>query len=106
MCTAAERSACQRGTAIGQSMNRRNFMMAAGTATVFMTSRAAAAEPAGRGQEPRDTIGEDAAAAFRYTTERRFLETPSGRIAYIDRGTGRPTLLLHGFPLNSFQWRG
>jgi len=60
--------------------------------------------------EPRngaaDPSGEDVAAGLRYTRERRFLDTPFGRIAYIDRGAGRPTLLLHGFPLSSFQWRG
>lgn len=48
----------------------------------------------------------DAAAALRYNQERRFLDTRFGRIAYIDRGKGRPTLFLHGFPLSSFQWRG
>src|SRR5262249_21868272 len=28
------------------------------------------------------------------------------RIAYIERGHGDAALFLHGFPLNSFQWRG
>ncbi|MFC6977511.1 alpha/beta fold hydrolase [Microbulbifer taiwanensis] len=37
---------------------------------------------------------------------RRFAETRFGRIAYIDRGAGEVALFLHGFPLNSFQWRG
>src|SRR4029434_8165771 len=36
----------------------------------------------------------------------RFADTPFGRIAYVERGTGPAALLLHGFPLNSFQWRG
>jgi pimeloyl-ACP methyl ester carboxylesterase len=49
---------------------------------------------------------EDNAAARRYDRERRFAETPFGRIAYIDRGTGPAALFLHGFPLSSFQWRG
>ena len=44
------------------------------------------------------------AAAFH--AARRFATTPFGRIAYIDRGTGNVALFLHGFPLNSFQWRG
>jgi haloalkane dehalogenase len=51
-------------------------------------------------------VTDDAAAALRYAMERKFLETPMGRIAYIDRGTGGATLFLHGFPLNNFQWRG
>ena len=44
------------------------------------------------------------AAAFH--AARRFATTPFGRIAYIERGTGNVALFLHGFPLNSFQWRG
>jgi pimeloyl-ACP methyl ester carboxylesterase len=48
----------------------------------------------------------DLEAARRYERERRFIETPFGRIAYIERGTGPAALFLHGFPLNSFQWRG
>jgi len=91
-------------------MNRRNFMTAATTAAVCMNTGIAAGAAAGaspgRVSSPRDTVAEDAAAGFRYATGRRFLETPAGRIAYIDRGTGRSTLFLHGFPLNSFQWRG
>jgi pimeloyl-ACP methyl ester carboxylesterase len=32
--------------------------------------------------------------------------TAFGNIAYVERGTGSVALFLHGFPLNSFQWRG
>src|SRR5262245_24212245 len=45
----------------------------------------------------------DAAA---YAASRRFAETASGRIAYVERGSGDAVLFLHGFPLNGFQWRG
>jgi haloalkane dehalogenase len=48
----------------------------------------------------------DARAARRHDAARRFLETPFGRIAYIDQGRGPVALFLHGFPLSSFQWRG
>lgn len=44
------------------------------------------------------------AAGFR--AARRFAPLRFGRIAYIDRGHGDAVLFLHGFPLNSFQWRG
>jgi haloalkane dehalogenase len=50
------------------------------------------------------------AAAFH--AERRFAATPFGKIAYIERGArigagaDDAALFLHGFPLNSFQWRG
>jgi haloalkane dehalogenase len=37
---------------------------------------------------------------------RRFVETPQGRIAYLERGTGEAALFLHGFPLSGYQWRG
>jgi pimeloyl-ACP methyl ester carboxylesterase len=49
-------------------------------------------------QKPMD------AAAFH--AARRFAETPFGRIAYVERGSGDAALFLHGFPLNGFQWRG
>lgn len=41
-----------------------------------------------------------------FEQERQFLATDYGRIAYLESGKGQPLLLLHGFPLNSFQWRG
>jgi pimeloyl-ACP methyl ester carboxylesterase len=41
-----------------------------------------------------------------YRASRKFAETSFGRIAYIERGKGQAALFLHGFPLNSFQWRG
>ena len=44
------------------------------------------------------------AAAFH--AARRYAGTRFGRIAYVERGTGDAALFLHGFPLNSFQWRG
>jgi haloalkane dehalogenase len=44
------------------------------------------------------------AAAFH--AARRYAPLDCGRVAYIDRGEGAEVLMLHGFPLNSFQWRG
>lgn len=43
--------------------------------------------------------------AAEFSKQRRYLDTKFGRIAYIDRGNGPAALFLHGFPLNSFQWR-
>lgn len=37
---------------------------------------------------------------------RRFADTRYGRIAYVERGSGKAALFLHGFLLNGFQWRG
>ncbi|HEV7777831.1 MAG TPA: alpha/beta hydrolase [Luteibacter sp.] len=44
------------------------------------------------------------ATAFR--AARRFADTPFGRIAYVERGSGNAALFLHGAPLNGYQWRG
>ena len=44
--------------------------------------------------------------ASEFHSGRRFVTTDQGRIAHIDKGTGSRALFLHGFPLNSFQWRG
>jgi len=44
--------------------------------------------------------------ASEFHSGRSFVTTDQGRIACIDKGTGSGALLLHGFPLNSFQWRG
>lgn len=37
---------------------------------------------------------------------RRFADTSVGRIAYVERGSGRAALFIHAFPLNGFEWRG
>jgi haloalkane dehalogenase len=44
--------------------------------------------------------------ASEFHATRRFAETPFGRIAYIERGSGDPALFVHGVPLNGFHWRG
>jgi haloalkane dehalogenase len=56
----------------------------------------------------RTTPGKTAMAldATRFAALRRFAETPFGRIAYVEMGTGPAALFLHGLPLNGFHWRG
>jgi haloalkane dehalogenase len=44
--------------------------------------------------------------AHEFHSTRKFINTDYGRIAYVERGEGPAALFLHGFPLNSFQWRG
>ena len=46
------------------------------------------------------------ANADAWNASRRFVNTHFGNIAYTQRGSGPAALFLHGFPLNSFQWRG
>ncbi len=81
-------------------MQRREFMkltaamLASGALTGYLP-RALATASSNKGMD---------AKAFH--ASRRFLQTSFGRIAYIERGTGDVALFLHGFPLNSFQWRG
>ena len=45
-------------------------------------------------------------SALDFGLARRFVKTQQGHIAYLDIGKGPGALFLHGFPLNSFQWRG
>lgn len=83
-------------------MRRRDFVeFALGAVTIssFASDGAVFASDAPGGGAARL----DAAA---YRAARRFASTPFGRIAYVDRGQGPAALFLHGFPLNSFQWRG
>jgi pimeloyl-ACP methyl ester carboxylesterase len=41
-----------------------------------------------------------------YNRNRRFLDLSMARVACIDVGRGPAALFLHGYPLNSYQWRG
>ncbi|QNI36139.1 alpha/beta fold hydrolase [Edaphobacter albus] len=41
-----------------------------------------------------------------YSHNRRFAELPQARVAYVEAGHGPAALFLHGYPLNSYQWRG
>jgi len=54
---------------------------------------------------PKSSTATAPETAARWNADRRFAETPAGRIAYVERGSGPPALFLHGFPLNGFQWR-
>lgn len=41
-----------------------------------------------------------------FHSARKFVSTDQGQVALLDEGSGPAALFLHGFPLNSFQWRG
>jgi len=84
-------------------MNRRSFIqLGIGAAGVGLLG-ACATGPAGNGATAADTAPWNAAA---FHAARRFVATSFGEIAYVERGQGPAALFLHGFPLNSFQWRG
>ena len=36
---------------------------------------------------------------------RQTIDTPFGRVAYVERGEGPPALFVHGVPLNGYHWR-
>ncbi|HWY44471.1 MAG TPA: alpha/beta hydrolase [Candidatus Sulfotelmatobacter sp.] len=84
-------------------MERREFLQISSTILAL-----AAADPgnlANSWSESEPASAEPLTAAS-YQTSRKFAVTSFGRIAYIERGKGPAALFLHGFPLNSFQWRG
>src|SRR5262245_13081519 len=43
--------------------------------------------------------------AVTYFEKRRFVDTPSGRIAYVEQGTGPVALFVHGVLMNGYLWR-
>jgi pimeloyl-ACP methyl ester carboxylesterase len=86
-------------------MRRRQFLgltgaaLAAGVLGSYVTRVHALPWPGSTAASP--PIG---TAAFR--AARRFADTPFGKIAYVERGSGDAALFLHGAPLNGYQWRG
>jgi pimeloyl-ACP methyl ester carboxylesterase len=43
--------------------------------------------------------------AATFHAQRRYAATASGRIAYIEQGSGPVALFIHGVPLNGYHWR-
>ncbi|RAO78025.1 alpha/beta fold hydrolase [Dyella jiangningensis] len=82
-------------------MHRRTFLQTMSFALAAGTLGVATRKTLASGSAPTITL--DAAT---YRRERRHAHLPCGDVAYLDRGRGPATLFLHGFPLNSFQWRG
>lgn len=82
-------------------MKRRQFLEAAGALGV---ARLVGYQGSGlaRSKEVVDAAMDRSA----FHASRRFAKTSFGDIAYFERGAGAAALFLHGFPLNSFQWRG
>ena len=72
-----------------------------------LATAACAAGIAGCARWPRATAANAPAMdAASFHAARRYTHTPFGDIAHVERGSGPAALFLHGFPLNSFQWRG
>lgn len=79
-------------------MDRRTFIR-------FTASAAAATLTLRQALAAGDPVAIDALHAADFRRNRRFVRLSAGNIAYIEAGTGPAALFLHGFPLNSFQWR-
>ncbi|MHA6203751.1 alpha/beta fold hydrolase [Dyella soli] len=84
-------------------MHRRDFLRTMGATFAAGTLLAAARGVDAAAMTSAGTTKLDAAA---YRRRRRYARLPCGDIAYLDHGSGPAALFLHGFPLNSFQWRG
>jgi haloalkane dehalogenase len=84
-------------------MNTRRRQLLRSAAGLLLTQ--ALAGCAVRSEDARSSA-HDALTAERFTALRRLARTRFGDVAYVSQGSGRAVLLLHGFPLNSFQWRG
>ena len=87
-------------------MQRRQFLALAGSALAAPTlsfPRSRGKAGMGATSSTNDASLEDAA---NFHALRQYARTPFGDIAYIERGSGPVALFLHGFPLNSYQWRG
>ncbi len=82
-------------------MNRREFIRLSSGAAAFATLGATAGGTFGMAE---CRCKEMTAAEFH--SARTSVATNQGRISYLDIGEGPAALFLHGFPLNSFQWRG
>jgi len=81
-----------------KNFNRRIFLRTSGSA-LGAAALAGCAMPSIAAGAPR-------LDAARFTALRRFAQTRYGEIGYVAHGSGPEVLLLHGFPLNGFQWRG
>ncbi len=85
-------------------MNRREFIRLS-TGAIGMTAFSTG-EVEGETSRLKPTIVPKEITAAEFHSTRKFTNTRHGRIAYIERGDGPGAVFLHGFPLNSFQWRG
>ena len=85
------------------SIDRRRFLQASTAMAAFAAVKGFSARlPA----DLRARAGSKEMSVAKFHSSRRYVKTKHGRIAYFERGSGPVALFLHGFPLNSFQWRG
>jgi haloalkane dehalogenase len=81
-------------------MKRRQFLKASSAMAAIIATNASALRANGTAKK-RDSID-----AKWYHKSRRFADLPISRVAYVEHGRGPAALFMHGYPLNSYQWRG
>jgi pimeloyl-ACP methyl ester carboxylesterase len=81
-------------------MKRRQFLKASSAMAAIMATKASALRPYGAAKK-RASIDADW-----YRKSRHFADLPMSRVAYVEHGRGPAALFVHGYPLNSYQWRG
>ena len=54
-------------------------------------------------QDVVSRVDEQAIEAF--SRDKKFVDIAGWRVAYVDRGSGEPIVLLHGCPFQSFEYR-
>ncbi|MCP3168160.1 alpha/beta fold hydrolase [Myxococcus qinghaiensis] len=98
----SKHSAPSQHPSVTHQLRRRGFLVFA-TGALAASALPGCMSRASSGTSSPEGGALDAAA---YHSSRRYLDSRFGRIAYVERGKGEAALFLHGFPLNSFQWRG
>jgi pimeloyl-ACP methyl ester carboxylesterase len=56
--------------------------------------------------QPRLSSASPASEAASWHKARKFVDLPSSRVAYVEKGEGPAALFIHGWSLNGYQWRG
>lgn len=87
-------------------MQRRRFLQFTAGAMAAPILATCGSRPGAMSSPDGAANASPAAEVARFRAERRFAKLSYGNIAYVERGSGDAALFLHGFPLNSFQWRG
>ncbi|HMB91478.1 MAG TPA: alpha/beta fold hydrolase [Rhodothermales bacterium] len=87
-------------------MQRRHFLGVTASTLAGSVLSGCVPHRAREGRLPNDAGTSDPLNAAAFHATRQYAETRFGKISYVEQGSGDAALFLHGFPLNSFQWRG
>lgn len=71
----------------------------------FLTENQMSSHTIEAAHAPLTDVARELLDAKAFEARRRFVETPSGRIAYVEQGSGPVALFVHGVLLNGYLWR-